>query len=440
MSTPPLLSKLKECKQLLIYLEVLEVAVSVVLVREEEGTQFPVYYVIKVRSGAETRYPHLKKLALALVVASRKLRPYFQCHPIAVVTTFPLRNVLHKPELSGHLAKWAVEVSEFDIEYKSRTPIKSQVLADFVDDFSPRLMPLAAKEAMLVSGTVSSIWILFMNGASNVKGSGLGIVLITPSGETLRQAIRTMPLTNNEAEYETLVTGLEQARGIGSEVIKIKCDSQLVLNQVYGIFDTKEERMQQYFNKVQVFLLRFKEWSIIQILREENMEANALANLGSSTEMKGADFEALIPVEVEKPTLRYSRTNNEANNEALLVKLDLLEEHRNLAYVKMMAQKQIMERYYNRIANLRYFKFRDLVLRKVTQSTREVNAGKLGPTWERPYWISAIAGKYLYQLENQDGIKLPSNWNVTQLKSLFPFIQFLSQLGFSGKVFHGAAM
>ncbi|XP_075099318.1 uncharacterized protein LOC142176137 [Nicotiana tabacum] len=147
-------------------------------------------------------------------------------------------------------------------------------------DFSH--MPLAAREAVLVSKTTSGILTLFTDGASNVKGYGLKVVLVTPLGETLRQIIKTILLTNNEAEYEVLVAGLKLARGLGSEVIEIKCDSQLVVNKVYGIFDTKEEHMQQYVNKVQALLARFKEWSIIPIPREENMEANALANLGSS--------------------------------------------------------------------------------------------------------------------------------------------------------------
>lgn len=128
-----------------------------------------------------------------------------------MVTTFPLRNILHKPELSGRLAKWVIEMSEFDIEYKPRTAIKSQDLDDFVADFSPGLLPLATKEAIMVSESTTGVWTLFTDGASNVKGSGLGIVLITPSGETLRQAIRTIPLTNNEAEYEALIAGLELA-------------------------------------------------------------------------------------------------------------------------------------------------------------------------------------------------------------------------------------
>ncbi|XP_070056441.1 uncharacterized protein [Nicotiana tomentosiformis] len=122
--------------------------------------------------------------------------------------------------------------------------------------------------------------------------------------------------------------------------------------------------------------------------------------------------EALITVEVGEPTLRYFWVDEETNNEAMLVKLELLDKRKDLAYIRMAAQKQRMERYCNRRANLRYFIVGDLVLRKVTQNTRELNAGKLGPTWEGLYRVSSITGKGSYKLENQDGVKLPSNWNV----------------------------
>ncbi|XP_070057073.1 uncharacterized protein [Nicotiana tomentosiformis] len=146
----------------------------------------------------------------------------------------------------------------------------------------------------MVSEKTSGVLTLFTDRASNVKGSGLGVVLIRPSGETLRQAIKIVPLTNNEVEYEALIAGLELARGLGSEVIEIKCNSQLVVNQVYGIFDTKEERVQQYLIKVQILLARFREWWITHIPREENVEADALTNLGSSTKMKGSDSGTVV--------------------------------------------------------------------------------------------------------------------------------------------------
>lgn len=114
---------------LLLYLAVSEHAVSTVLVREEETKKLPIYYVSKAHLDAETRYSHLEKLALALMVAARKLQPYFQAHPVVVVTPFLIKLVLHKHEVSGRLVKWAVELGEYDIIFRPATAIKSQALA-----------------------------------------------------------------------------------------------------------------------------------------------------------------------------------------------------------------------------------------------------------------------------------------------------------------------
>ena len=73
---------------------------------------------------AETRYPELEKLALALVVASRKLRPYFHTYSIKVLTNYLLRQVLQKPEALGRLLKWAIEFEQFDLNFCPRTTIK----------------------------------------------------------------------------------------------------------------------------------------------------------------------------------------------------------------------------------------------------------------------------------------------------------------------------
>nr|XP_009767784.1 PREDICTED: uncharacterized protein LOC104218887 [Nicotiana sylvestris] len=111
------------------------------------------------------------------------------------------------------------------------------------------------------------------------------------SSDGFRIDIRSLDLVHGQSflQYKALIEGLKLARGLDSKVIEIKCDSQLVVNQVYGIFKAKEERMQQYVMKVPTLLARFQEWSIKYIPREENAEANALDNLGSSTEIKASD-------------------------------------------------------------------------------------------------------------------------------------------------------
>ena len=104
-----------------MYLAVSEAVVNATLVREEEGKELPVFYVSKGLIDPETRYPDTEKIALALVVIARKLRPYFQSHTVLVHTKAPLRQILQNPKCSGRLAKWSVELSEFDIQYNPRT-------------------------------------------------------------------------------------------------------------------------------------------------------------------------------------------------------------------------------------------------------------------------------------------------------------------------------
>jgi len=132
LGRPPLLSKPMEGEVLSLYLAVSEHAVSSVLVREEDKVQMPVYYTSKRLLDAETRYPQMEKLALALVITSRKLRHYFQAHSVQVLTNQPLRQVLQKPDASGRLLKWSIELSQFEVDYKPRMAIKGQALADFV--------------------------------------------------------------------------------------------------------------------------------------------------------------------------------------------------------------------------------------------------------------------------------------------------------------------
>ena len=74
----------------------------------------------------------MEKLILALITTSRKLQPYFQGHTVEVSTEYPMKKILHKPETSGRLMKWAIELSEFDIKYKLRTVVKGKILADFI--------------------------------------------------------------------------------------------------------------------------------------------------------------------------------------------------------------------------------------------------------------------------------------------------------------------
>ena len=127
LSNPPLLSPSKQEESLYLYLAVSETAVSAALIREENRKQLPVYYDSQAFQGAEFKYPRIEKIAFALIVASCKLRQYFQANPVLVMMDQPIKKSMKQPEASGRMIQWAIELSQFDIEYHPRTAIKRKL-------------------------------------------------------------------------------------------------------------------------------------------------------------------------------------------------------------------------------------------------------------------------------------------------------------------------
>ena len=127
-------SRLKE--ELFLYLAISLATIRVALIREEDRVQKPVYYTNRALQGAEEMYPPMEKLAFALVIAARKLKPYFQVHTVVVLTEKPLRRAMSNPEAVGWMALWAIELREFDVQYRQRTAMKGQVVAGFIAEFT----------------------------------------------------------------------------------------------------------------------------------------------------------------------------------------------------------------------------------------------------------------------------------------------------------------
>ena len=165
----------------------------------------------------------MEKLILALVAAARKLRLYFQAHTIEVPTEYPMKQVLQKPEISERLMKWAIELSEFDIRYKPKTAIKGQVLTDFVMEFT-----LAEPTENTRAPTDLPIWKLSVDGATNAQGSGAGLILTSPKGIDIEYVLRFgFQASNNKAEYEAVIAGLNLAHSLEVDQLEVYSDSQL---------------------------------------------------------------------------------------------------------------------------------------------------------------------------------------------------------------------
>ncbi|CAH9109579.1 unnamed protein product [Cuscuta europaea] len=279
LSSPPVLSKPKVGETLYLYLGVSPTAISSVLIREEDDIQHAIFYVSKTLREVELRYSPVEKTVLAIVWTVKKLGHYFQAHPVQVLTHQPLGALMRSPTSSSRMVKWAIFLSQYNIDIRPRPAIKGQALADFVTECTVR----AATDGE-PSATSDDWWTLYTDGSSATKACGGGVVLVTPEGFKAYYAIRfSFKVSNNEAEYEALLCGLRLAANMKARQIHIKCDSKLVVGQISEEYEAKEGRMKQYKEVAKELLKVFEAHSLTQIPRAQNSEADILSKLSAES-------------------------------------------------------------------------------------------------------------------------------------------------------------
>ena len=136
---------------------------------------------------------------------------------MVVLMDKPFYRAMSSLEAVGRMALRAVELSEFDIQYRPCTAIKGQMVADFITEFT------------IVEGQGAKVvlqWSIHIDGSSNRQASGVGVVLHNPKGDKIKCMIRSdFTTTNKEAEYEALIAELDLAKAAGAENLVVHCDS-----------------------------------------------------------------------------------------------------------------------------------------------------------------------------------------------------------------------
>jgi ribonuclease HI len=193
-----------------------------------------------------------------------------------------LREIINNINATGHVAKWAIELAAFDIDYRPRTAIKSQALADFVADWTETQDQTPVPEP--------EHWNLHFDGSKTLEGSGAGMVLTSPQGDKLNYVLQIhFATTNNVAEYEALLHGLRIAKEMGISRIMCYGDSDLVAQQVSGTCDAKDPNMAAYRATIDKMAQSFIGYEVHHIKRADNDAADALSRLGSSRKAVPAD-------------------------------------------------------------------------------------------------------------------------------------------------------
>ncbi|KAG9442391.1 hypothetical protein H6P81_018245 [Aristolochia fimbriata] len=227
-------------RPLLLYIAAQKGSVGALLAQcDEDNKERSLYYLSRTLVGAELNYTPIEKTCLALVFVVQKLCHYLLAHSTKLISRAdPLKYIMSRPILSGRLAKWALLLSEFEINFVPQRAIKSQALANFLADH-----PVLAEwelskefpdeEIFLVE--VLPPWEMYFDGAARRSGAGAGVLFVSPKKDLLPYSfVLTQACSNNEAEYQAILLGLGIAVEMQLPQLNIYGDSALVIKQLTG--------------------------------------------------------------------------------------------------------------------------------------------------------------------------------------------------------------
>ncbi|GAU43336.1 hypothetical protein TSUD_398810 [Trifolium subterraneum] len=260
--------------------------------------------IIKKFTDCESRYSMLEKTCCALAWAAKRLRHYLINHTTWLISKMdPIKYIFEKAALTGRIARWQMLLSKYDIEYRTQKAIKGSILADHlahqpVEDYQPIKFDFPDEEIMYLKmkdcdepvfgegPDPESKWGLIFDGAVNLYGSRIGAIIVTPKGAHIPFTARLQfEYTNNIAEYEACIMGIEEAIDLRIKNIDIYGDSALVINQIKGEWETHHAGLIPYRDYARRLLTFFNKVELHHIPRDENQMADALATLSSMTNL-----------------------------------------------------------------------------------------------------------------------------------------------------------
>ncbi|KAK2372816.1 hypothetical protein QL285_073909 [Trifolium repens] len=197
--------------------------------------------------------------------------------------------MLLKPILHSRIGKWALALTEYSLTYKPLRAVKGQIVADFITDHSMIEVPVNYVEP--------EPWMLYFDGSRHKHDTGIGILIISPLSIPTKFKYKINgSCSNNEAEYEALIAGLEILLDLGARHIKIRGDFELVVKQLTKVYKCIQKHLMKYFVIAFSLLRQFESCDIQHVPRIENQEANDLAQIASGYKVSKETFEQLIEV------------------------------------------------------------------------------------------------------------------------------------------------
>ncbi|SPT19417.1 unnamed protein product [Triticum aestivum] len=360
-------------------------------------------------SATSRVYLHYQKMCYGVYFAAKKLKPYFQEHPITVVCTALLAEIIGSRDASGRVAKWAIALAPYTILYQPRTAIKSQALADFLADW--------AETQYLPPAPDSTHWRMHFDGSKMCTGLGAGIVLTSPKGDKLSI------ITDNGTNFSKgALARFYATQGIRLDLAsvahpqsngQVERANGLILSGIKPRLLVPLERSASYWLDELTAVL----WSL-------RTTPNKSTGYTPSFLVYGA--EDVIPTDIEFDSPRVTMYTEAEAKEAREDGIDLLEEGRLLALSRSAIYQQGLRRYHNRKVKPRSFQEGDLVLRLIQRTDGQL---KLSAPWEGPFVISNALGNDSYYLidaqkpkarkRDDSGKESERPWNANLLRRFY---------------------
>ncbi|XP_060187944.1 uncharacterized protein LOC132617069 [Lycium barbarum] len=271
-------------KPLILYISAQESSVGALLAQENnKGKENALYYLSRMMTPNELKYLPIEKLCLALVFSIQKMKHYFQAHVVRLISKAnPIKFVMSKPVLSDRLARWYLQFQQFEIVYVPQKAVKGQALADFLADHPipddwELTDELPDEDAMVIE--IQQPWKMYFDGAAHREGAGAGVIFVTSQEEVLPYSFTlTQCCSNNVAEYQALILGLEMAVDMKQLQLQVFGDSELIINQLLGTYEVKKPELRPYHNYAQKLIGWLDNVTLQHVPRKENKKADALAS------------------------------------------------------------------------------------------------------------------------------------------------------------------
>ncbi|XP_050898384.1 uncharacterized protein LOC127105253 [Lathyrus oleraceus] len=236
----------------------------------------------------------------------------------------PIKYIFEKPSLTGRVTRWQMIVKEYDIQYTTQKAIKSSIVADYlahqpIKDYQPMKFEFPDEGVLFLKEFYNRLdpdegpepeswWTLVFDGASNALGNGVGAVITSPTGFHIPFSARIcFDYTNNMAEYEACIYGIESVIDLRIKYLKVYGDSTLVIGQIQGKWETRHPNLIPYQKHILKLIPYFKEIKFDHIPREENHLEDAPATLASMLKVKWVNGAPSISImRLDEPSFCYA--------------------------------------------------------------------------------------------------------------------------------------